>query len=480
MNTVAVSTKASVCIALCFAMFGAHAQWKLTILNPGNPFSSEGHGVHSGHQVGSVIVGKPQAVVWSGTAGSWIGLNPPGAIYSECRGAYGDRQVGVALFDGFFHGGVWMGTAGSWIDLTPSGTNRSSAAGIYQNMQVGDAFEPPRASLWFGTAASRVDLHPAGAISSSARGIDASRQAGSANFGAGDRAGAWNGTAASWNELHPIGAELSQAWDVAGSQVVGFATVGGIRRAHLWDGASPIDLHPDGAEESWAYAVETGRQVGYVIERGVYRASLWTGTPGSLFDLHSSLSPGSTFSIAKAIWVDGDRMHVVGSGNTSGVTEALLWSCRLIAPTSFTLIGGRLASGGLTSLLESDNNRLVVNPGVVFSTGEPPIQLRVESTAPTQSPTGFAFSVESSASFGGCLQSVSLYNFELGVYESLQSQIIATTDDTVNVVVRANPGRFIQAGTSTVRALVAFRATAPAFAYPWSARVDKAWWTFPL
>ena len=62
-------------------------------------------------QVASAIIGKPNASVWSGTAGSWVGQLPAGALYSEGRGAYGNRQVGNALFNGFFHGGVWTGTA---------------------------------------------------------------------------------------------------------------------------------------------------------------------------------------------------------------------------------------------------------------------------------------------------------------------------------------------------------------------------------
>lgn len=470
----------TVCIVLSLSAIAGQAQWTLTNLNPGAPFSSEGHGVHSGRQVGSIIVGKPQAVVWSGTPGSWVGLNPAGALYSEGRGAYGDRQIGNALFNGFFHGGVWTGTAASWIDLTPAGANQSSVAGIYENMQVGDAFDVPRASLWFGTAASRVDLNPAGASHSTARGIDANSQAGSANFGAGDRAGTWTGSAASWTDLHPPGADVSQVWGVDGGQVVGTAGVGGVTRAYLWDNQTPVELHPPGAELSHAYAVQEGRQVGYAIIRGVYRASLWTGTKGSLFDLHSFLPPGTTFSIAKSIWVDGDRIHVVGSGNTSGVTEALLWSCQTIAPDSFSLIRGRQAGGGLSSLLESDNDHLSLSPGIVFSSGEPPVQLRLDATAPTSSPNGFAFSVESSATFGGCRQTISLYNFQLGAYESLQSTLVAFSDDTVNVSVRTNPGRFIQAGTMAVRALVTYQAVSPAFSYPWVARVDKAWWTFPL
>jgi hypothetical protein len=111
---------------------------------------------------------------------------------------------------------------------------------------------------------------------------------------------------------------------------------------------------------------------------------------------------------------------------------------------------------------------------------ENPVQLRLDSVAPAQSPDGFAFSVEASANFLGCSQTLSLYNFQLGIYETVHSKNLTVTDDTVNVAVKVNPARFIQPGTLAIRALISYRAVAPAFANPWAARVDKVWWTFPL
>lgn len=49
----------------------------------------------------------------------------------------------------------------------------------------------------------------------------------------------------------------------------------------------------------------------------------------------------------------------------------------------------------------------------------------------------------------------------------------------VTVTVRTNPSRFIEPGTLAIRALVSYRAIGPAFAYPWSGRINKVWWNFP-
>jgi hypothetical protein len=254
-------------------------------------------------------------------------------------------------------------------------------------------------------------------------------------------------------------------------------------RASLWNGtaASWVDLAPPGATESTAYAVNAGQQVGYADVDSIRRASLWTGSPASWVDLASLLPAGFGTSEAKGISRVGAQTYVVGYGvnNVTGRHEALMWVSRSVAPTSFSMFRGTVFSGNLQSLLISDNDRLVMRPGPVLFSGEPPVQLRLNGTAPTASPNGFSFSVESHASFGNAQQAIWLWNYVLGGYELVDTRVSPTTDSVVTVTVRTNPSRFIQQGTLAIRALVSFRAIGPAVIYPWSARVDKIWWNFP-
>lgn len=148
-------------------------------------------------------------------------------------------------------------------------------------------------------------------------------------------------------------------------------------------------------------------------------------------------------------------------------------------PASFTLVRGIVTAGNLSSLLNSDDNRLVMRPGPVLSTSQTPIQIVLDATAPTASPNGFSFSIESSASFGNAQQKISLYNFNTGLYEELDARLAKTSDDTVSVTVASNTSRFIQPGTLAIRAFVSFRAVGPSLSFPWSSRIDKVWWTFP-
>jgi hypothetical protein len=284
-------------------------------------------------------------------------------------------------------------------------------------------------------------------------------------------------------DLSPAGATFSVANKVHSGQQVGYATVGGVNRACLWSGtaASLVNLNPAGAAYSYANDVHGGQQVGSARVGGVNRASLWTGTAASWVDLHAFLPPEFSSSSASGISHDAGVTYVVGSGfnGTTLRDEAVMWVSQSIAPTSFSMFRGSVFSGNLASLQSSDDDRLVMRPGITLGTSQPPIQIILDATAPTASLNGFSFSLESSASFGNAEQKISLLNFNTGLYEELDARLTKTTDDTVTVTVRTNPSRFIEVGTLAIRARVSFRAVGPSLSFPWSGRVDKVWWNFP-
>ena len=65
------------------------------------------------------IGGNLHASLWSGTAASWVDLNPAGASASELSGISGGHQVGYAVIGGVKHGLVWSGAPDRYMDLNP-------------------------------------------------------------------------------------------------------------------------------------------------------------------------------------------------------------------------------------------------------------------------------------------------------------------------------------------------------------------------
>ncbi len=446
--------------------------------------------------MGRVYLGAGRASLWTGTAGSWVNLHPAWAEYSEASGVGGGQQVGFAGVSGVvYRASLWTGTAASWVNLNPAGASNSEAYAVHDGQQVGyaDFGGVLHAGMWSGTAGSWLDLHPAGARSSAALGVSNGQQVGYAildavpnpdiYFDGVSHASLWSGTAGSWVDLHPAGARRSAAFGVSNGQQVGYADVGGVRRASLWSGTagSWVDLNPAGAGESSAYGVHGGQQVGGAYFDGDYRAILWSGTADSWVDLSGFLPAWLRSSFSRDVWHDGALTYVVGSAYNPvrGFVEAIMWVSRAIAPTFYSMFRGSVISGNLGSLQNSDNNRLVMRPGAVFSSGEPPIQVILNSTAPSSSPSGFSFSLESNASIANAEQKISLYNFDDEVYEVLDTRLATASENTVNVNVTSDTSRFIQPLTRAIRARVSYRALGSTFVYPWLGRIDKAWWAFP-
>ena len=253
--------------------------------------------------------------MWSGSAASWVNLNPPGAFTSFAYGAAGGQQVGGAAFTTTGRAGMWQGTAVSYVDLQPPGTSGSAA---------------------FGT--------------------DGTHQVGWVNVTGLERASLWSGTAASWVNLEPAGASGSHAYAVKGNYQVGRTIVSGRWQASLWSGtaASWVNLNPSAATISSAYALTETRQVGFAQIDGYNHASIWTGTPASWVDLHAFLPAEFSDSYAHGVYHQGTQTFVAGYGRNSArsTNEALLWIYSQPAVSGQVVFGDYFGPPIATALIE--------------------------------------------------------------------------------------------------------------------------------
>jgi hypothetical protein len=148
-----------------------------------------------------------------------------------------------------------------------------------------------------------------------------------------------------------------------------------------------------------------------------------------------------------------------------------------VAPTSFTLFRGNLVSGGLAQLANEDNDPLVATLGLVLNQTEAPIQLIVEATSPTASPTSFRFKTVSRVNTGGLQQTIELFSFQTQSYEVLDTRGATTAYQTVTVDAAGNLARFVDPGNLQLRAKVSLRQSGPVSIYPWTASFDQTQWT---
>src|SRR5688572_11958754 len=216
-----------------------------------------------------------RACIWHGTVESFVDLTPPGFMFSEARGVYGDQQVG-GTFDKFLpHACMWTGTPESYVALQPPEGLFSIAQctdGVHQYGLIlawdGEDFATVNAQVgrWSGTADSWVNMTPKGLFGGIISAADGLEQVGATAADSGGnapyRAALWSGTAESYVDLHAfLSTNYTESlalgiWhDAAGTAyVVGSAFNSEVQRteAVMWvsSGACPADFNDDGGVNS--------------------------------------------------------------------------------------------------------------------------------------------------------------------------------------------------------------------------------------
>ena len=290
---------------------------------------------------GGQVVGfnQSQAVVYdaSGVATN-LGLGNGTYDSSSATSTDGQSEVGTGGYSsGYYHAVVWHGSAASFVDLNPANTSFSTALGVSGAYQVGFALNTgtkAHAFLWNGTAASAIDLTPAGVETAAATAVGGGQQVGYAEGGVlpnNYHAVMWTGTAASMVDLNPAGFDASFACAVGDGQQVGFGEVAAnydLHHASLWEGnaASVVDLNPVGFRESEAFGVGNGLQEGYGYgpTAGFDHALVWSGSAESAIDLGALLPSSFGDSIAYSSDANGDIFGVAFNAR-SAVPSAIEW-----------------------------------------------------------------------------------------------------------------------------------------------------------
>lgn len=284
----------------------AQAQYTVEILHYARWPQSGCFGANSGQQVGLAGNYFFRAILWRGAGEPHVDLHNQSWYGSVALATDGTRQVGHRTIGvpgvQRVYATIWSGTAQSWVNLNPPGNEISVAHGIAGDVQVG--FVKPLSSqsftyavLWRNTAESMVWLHPPGTDHSEAFATDGNQHVGYVYDSYEHKAALWEGTGARYIRLHPLGYGSSEAHGVANGQQVGYAALDGSGHAALWYGstASFVDLNPDSVDQNWgsrAYATNGSVQVGMAGSwpAGVHvHAAAWRGSSESYVNLHQFL-----------------------------------------------------------------------------------------------------------------------------------------------------------------------------------------------
>ena len=214
----------------------------------------------------------------------------------------------------------------------------------------------------------------------------------------------------------------------------------------------------------------------HILNRVVSPIWLFTCDPLSFEITESTEYPYFGRPHAFARWGDSGVAFATDEWVVS-LRTSQVWNDLHVPAATLTPLRGAIVSGGVSELSASDDQRIVVRPGPVFTTQQSPISLEVTAVSPSTSEEHMAFTIESHATSASIRQSVYLFDFVAQSYVLKDERQCATTDAKIKIEVWDDAARFIDS-SGFVKARVDYRANGPVFSYPWQTRIDLARWTF--
>lgn len=152
----------------------------------------------------------------------------------------------------------------------------------------------------------------------------------------------------------------------------------------------------------------------------------------------------------------------------------------LTLPSSFTILSGVYASGGLADLFESDNSRLTIREAPPLALGFPSAAIRINSFAPTRNLRALQVHLELSVSAVPATSvsiRVDMWDFTSNQWEQIQAFAATSTDTKYRICLGSNPERFVSLADNEMRLRLRWFDPGTLFNFGWLARIDQAVWT---
>jgi hypothetical protein len=158
---------------------------------------------------------------------------------------------------------------------------------------------------------------------------------------------------------------------------------------------------------------------------------------------------------------------------TDETTAASFIETPIVLPDSYTIVAGRLVSGGLEDLFDSDDAYLVVTHSGFWP---PWIEVEVQGTAPSSSPSELQFIFEGHTESFPVDQWISMFNYDIMDWEEVDHRYASQSDEVIEIIITDNPSRFIDPGTLEMKTHMKWMGAGFANLYGWNTLIDQTVW----
>lgn len=173
---------------------------------------------------------------------------------------------------------------------------------------------------------------------------------------------------------------------------------------------------------------------------------------------------------------DKGRLYVPGASGVSGI-EVISQDFFEADPTAISLLRGVPIAGGLSEILGIDQNYYIARNGITTGPTDPPIQIVVDSTAPTATLSRMDILMTAGVSTPNLNQKVEAFDWTASNYVVVDSRVATTSDSQVNLTLTTNINRFVSV-TKVVRVRVSYTRSGPTTGTSFDARLDQVHFQF--
>lgn len=147
-----------------------------------------------------------------------------------------------------------------------------------------------------------------------------------------------------------------------------------------------------------------------------------------------------------------------------------------LLPSSYTIVRGNYLGGALTDIWYDDQSFLSVQRGFVPSLNEAPINVEVQTVAPTTSILSMTFNAQVWCDKNGLLAKLELFNYNSNQWVMWDSWTTNGVEQTRSLIVTSNPGQYVQSGTRNVKARLTVKRGPSVLGTTFKADIDRMTW----
>lgn len=177
--------------------------------------------------------------------------------------------------------------------------------------------------------------------------------------------------------------------------------------------------------------------------------------------------------------IDGDGKPEIAVANGRGGTVSVFTNITAtpvdVAPDGFRVVRGSIVSGGLSELLQSDDQKLIVRNGPVAIFNEAPVNVEFSSVAPSATVEAMTLTFETSVNTPNLSRTLQAFDYAANAWVTLDQQNAQLADSRQSFTL-TNPSRFIQPGTKKVLARAQLKQVGPVTLSNWNLKVDQVSW----